>query len=134
MFSVKIAAVFLLSLFILFAIGVVINVALTLKPVVRGDMTAAFAWDLVDYTKFHHGNLPDSWDDFCKWMKESKSSERWKSESLKREFIILRKNIVRGKEVERYVEITDPANQGMEDFINQRLHASVFEGTNRPPP
>jgi hypothetical protein len=110
----------LIPLFVVFAIlGWLLYPALA--PV-RGDITGAFAADVSDFVKAHHGALPTDWEQFVEWSKASRDHCRWTETELQKRFLIHISRVTNQANPPEYIRVLDPKLVRMQDYINRRVH------------
>ena len=121
----KVAIVLGLVFAILAAVGA--YVYSVTRPIVLGDITASWASSVRDYAIAHDATLPKTWSEFVAWEKAKDPGYGITSDEMEKRFRILERDLRKGTDSTRYIEIIDPDLKKMEDFVNRTVRSAAYD-------
>lgn len=103
------------------------------KAIVFGDITAAWAHSVQEYAIAHDATLPPTWSDFVEWQRTKKPEYKISSGEMEMRFRIVERDLRKGTDSTRYIEVIDPDLKGMEGMINRMVRAAAPNSNNQKP-
>jgi hypothetical protein len=124
----KVALVLVFVLATLVAVGAYLFTVF--GPVMQGDITAAWAHRVQDYAAAHDATLPRTWSDFVAWQITRQPEYTVTPGEIEKRFRILERDLRKGTDSTRYIEVIDPKLKKMEDFVNRTVRAAIYNTPN----